>query len=153
MHELQAMKDLIEDRFNTLTWLGQARQNPIQSNLMLKMIRAGYSPALARTILERMPEELGAAESVRWLMEVLERNLQNRRQHAAPCTKQGGIYALVGSTGVGKTTTTAKLAGAVRPHPRPRQRGPDHAGHLPRRRTRAIAQLRPHAGRRGAPGA
>ncbi len=58
MNELHSMKELIEDRFNTLSWLGQARQNPIQSNLMLKMIRAGYSPALARAILERMPEEL-----------------------------------------------------------------------------------------------
>ena len=37
--ELHAMKEMIEDRFNTMTWLGQARQNPIQTNLMLKMIR------------------------------------------------------------------------------------------------------------------
>ena len=39
MSELQSMKELIEERFNTLTWLGQARQNPIQTNLMLKLIR------------------------------------------------------------------------------------------------------------------
>ncbi len=109
MHELQAMKDLIEDRFNTLSWLGQAKQNPIHSNLMLKMIRAGYSPALARTVLERMPDELDAAESVRWLMEVLERNLKTDTAQP-PIYEQGGTYALVGSTGVGKTTTTAKLA-------------------------------------------
>ena len=98
-----------KDRFNTLSWLGQARQNPIQSNLMLKMIRAGYSPSLARAILERMPEEMDAAESVRWLMEVLERNLRTDAG-MAPLYEEGGIYALVGSTGVGKTTTTAKLA-------------------------------------------
>ena len=109
MSELHAMKDLIEDRFNTLAWLGQARQNPIQSNLMLKMIRAGYSPSLARAVLERMPEELSAAESVRWLMEVLERNLKTDLAET-PLYEQGGIFALVGSTGVGKTTTTAKLA-------------------------------------------
>ena len=109
MSELHAMKEMIEDRFNTMAWLGQARQNPIQSNLMLKMIRAGYSPALARAVLERMPEELSAAESVRWLMEVLERNLKTD-QADPPLYEQGGIFALVGSTGVGKTTTTAKLA-------------------------------------------
>ena len=109
MNELHAMKELIEDRFNTLSWLGQAKQNPIQSNLMLKLIRAGYSPALSRAILERMPEELSAAESVRWLMEVLERNLKTD-MHAPPLYEEGGIFALVGSTGVGKTTTTAKLA-------------------------------------------
>ncbi len=109
MNELHAMKELIEDRFNTLAWLGQARQNPIQSNLMLKMIRAGYSPSLARAVLERMPEDLSAAESVRWLMEVLERNLKTD-QAEPPLYEQGGIFAMVGSTGVGKTTTTAKLA-------------------------------------------
>lgn len=109
MNELQAMKDLIEDRFNTLSWLGQAKQNPIQSNLMLKMIRGGYSPALARTVLERLPEDLDAAESVRWLMDVLERNLKTDSV-SQPIYEQGGTYALVGSTGVGKTTTTAKLA-------------------------------------------
>ncbi|RYF06910.1 MAG: flagellar biosynthesis protein FlhF, partial [Comamonadaceae bacterium] len=109
INELQSMKDLIEDRFNTLAWLGQARQNPIHSNLMLKMIRAGYSPALARAVLERMPEDLSAGDSVRWLMEVLERNLRTDAQ-SRPLYEEGGIFAMVGSTGVGKTTTTAKLA-------------------------------------------
>lgn len=109
LNELQSMKELIEDRFNTLAWLGQARQNPIHSNLMLKMIRAGYSPMLARAILERMPEDMSAGESVRWLMDVLEHNLRTEPD-APPLYKQGGIFALVGSTGVGKTTTTAKLA-------------------------------------------
>lgn len=108
--ELHAMKALIEDRFNTLTWLGQARQNPIQSNLMLKLIRAGYSPTLARTILERMPEEMSAGESVRWVMDILERNLKTDAG-SQPIHEEGGIFALIGATGVGKTTTAAKLAG------------------------------------------
>jgi flagellar biosynthesis protein FlhF len=108
--ELHAMKDLIEDRFNTLTWLGEARQNPIQSNLMLKLIRAGYSPTLSRTILERMPEEMDAAQSVRWVMDVLERNLRTDADGPA-LQEEGGVFALIGATGVGKTTTAAKLAG------------------------------------------
>ena len=109
MKELQSMKDLIEDRFNTLAWLGQARQNPIQSTLMLKLIRAGYSPALSRAVLEHLPEHLGAQDAVRWLMEVLERNLRTDAQ-TLPLYEEGGIFAMVGATGVGKTTTTAKLA-------------------------------------------
>ena len=108
--ELHAMKDLIEDRFNTLTWLGQARQNPIQANLMLKLIRAGYSPTLSRAILERMPQELDAAGSARWVMDVLERNLRTDAESPA-LHEEGGVFALTGATGVGKTTTAAKLAG------------------------------------------
>lgn len=110
MDELQAMKELIEDRFNTLTWLGQAKQNPIQSNLMLKLIRSGYSPTLSRAILERLPEEMDATEAVRWVMEVLERNLRTDADMPA-IHEEGGVFALIGATGVGKTTTAAKLAG------------------------------------------
>jgi flagellar biosynthesis protein FlhF len=108
--ELHAMKEMMEDRFNTLAWLGQARQNPIQANLMLKLIRSGYSPNLSRTILERMPEEMNASESVHWVMDVLERNLKTDAEGPA-LHEEGGVFALIGATGVGKTTTTAKLAG------------------------------------------
>lgn len=108
--ELHAMKELIEDRFNTLNFLGEARQNPIQSKLMLKLIRAGYSPTLARTILERMPEASDAAQAMQWVMDVLSRNLHTDAEHAN-LQDEGGVFALIGPTGVGKTTTAAKLAG------------------------------------------
>jgi flagellar biosynthesis protein FlhF len=108
--ELHAMKELMEDRFNTLSWLGQAKQHPIQSNLMLKLIRSGYSAGLARAILDKLPGDIGARESIRWMMAVLERNLKTDA-NARPLQEEGGIYALVGATGVGKTTTAAKLAG------------------------------------------
>ncbi len=108
--ELQAMRDLIEDRFNTFAWLGQARQNPIQGNLMLKLLRSGYSPALSRAILERMPDALGASEAMQWMIEAIRRNIHTG-QDDLPLYQEGGVYALVGATGVGKTTTAAKLAG------------------------------------------
>jgi len=120
--ELHAMKELIEDRFNTLNWLGQARQNPIQANLMLKLIRAGYSPTLSRTILERMPESSDASEAVRWVMDVLERNLRTDANGLA-LHEEGGTFALIGATGVGKTTTAAKLAGLCA-----RRHGPGSVG-------------------------
>lgn len=109
MGELQSMKDLIEERFNTLSWLNQTRQNPLNSNLMVKLIRAGFSPTLGRALLERMPANTGPAESMKWLMAVLQRNLRTDAS-AAPIYETGGVFALVGSTGVGKTTTAAKLA-------------------------------------------
>jgi flagellar biosynthesis protein FlhF len=108
--ELHAMKEMMEDRFNTLAWLGQARQNPIQANLMLKLIRSGYSPNLSRTILERMPVELNPSESMHWVLDVLERNLRTDSEGPA-LHEEGGVFALIGATGVGKTTTAAKLAG------------------------------------------
>ena len=110
VNELNAVKELIEERFNTLAWLGQSRQDPIQSNLMHKLIRAGYSPALARAVLSKLPQDTRAHGAMRWVMDVLAHNLKTD-SNASPIHVEGGIYALVGSTGVGKTTTAAKLAG------------------------------------------
>ena len=107
--ELGALKDMIEERFNTLAWLGSSKGNPIQSSLMHKLIRAGYSPAMARALLERLPAEAGAGDSLRWLMDAIQRNLRVA-QPGAGLADEGGVVALVGATGVGKTTTAAKLA-------------------------------------------
>ena len=107
--ELSALKDMIEDRFNMLAWLGTSRNNPLQSNLMLKLIRAGYSPALVRSVLERLPADSGPADAVRWVMDVLSRNLKATESMTGICD-EGGVVALIGATGVGKTTTAAKLA-------------------------------------------
>ncbi len=108
--ELQAMKAMIDERFNTLAWLGETRQDPIRATLMLKLIRAGFSPTLARTVLEHLPEGTGPAAAVRWLTGTLERNLRTD-EPGHRMLDEGGIFALVGATGVGKTTTVAKLAG------------------------------------------
>ncbi len=107
--ELSALKDMIEERFNTLAWLGSSRQNPIQSNLMLKLIRAGFSPAMSRAVLERVPADAAAPEAVRWLMDVVTRNIKVAAPGAGLCD-EGGVVSLIGATGVGKTTTAAKLA-------------------------------------------
>jgi flagellar biosynthesis protein FlhF len=107
--ELNALKDMIEERFNTLAWLGSSKQNPIQSGLMHKLIRAGYSPQLARALLERLPATADAGESLRWVMDAVQRNLRVAPAGAS-LAEEGGVVALVGATGVGKTTTAAKLA-------------------------------------------
>ncbi|MGM9426932.1 flagellar biosynthesis protein FlhF [Hydrogenophaga sp. MI9] len=107
--ELSALKEMIEERFNTLAWLGSSKQNPIQSNLMLKLIRGGYSPAIARTVLDRIPADSGAPQAVRWVMDTLTRNLKTAPVGSSLCD-EGGVVALIGATGVGKTTTAAKLA-------------------------------------------
>lgn len=139
--ELQSMRDLIEDRFNTFAWLGQARQDPIQANLMLKLVRAGYSANLARAILERMPEALAVPEAMQWMMEAIRRNLRTGDDDM-PLYQEGGIFALVGATGVGKTTTAAKLAGLCA-----QTHGAGSVGliTLDTQRVGAHAQLREHA--------
>ncbi|MBX9959806.1 MAG: flagellar biosynthesis protein FlhF [Burkholderiaceae bacterium] len=109
VNELSAMKEMIEERFSTLAWLGQTKQSPVRANLTLKLIRSGYSPALARALLSMMPDDASPAEAVQWLMGILTRNIKTDAGSAA-LKDEGGVFALVGTTGVGKTTTAAKLA-------------------------------------------
>lgn len=109
VNELHAMKELIEERFSTMAWLGQTKQSPIRSNLTLKLIRSGYSPALARAVLSMMPDDASPAEAMQWLMGILQRNIKTDAG-ALALKDEGGVFALVGTTGVGKTTTAAKLA-------------------------------------------
>jgi flagellar biosynthesis protein FlhF len=138
--ELQAMKVLMEERFNTLAWLGQTRQNPIQSSMMLKLIGAGYSPNLSRLLIERLPQDLPVADSFRWVLSTLEKNLKTT-DATRSLPNEGGIFALVGATGVGKTTTAAKLAFQCAA-----QHGPDSVGliSLDNYRIGAQEQLRAH---------
>ena len=122
--ELSALKEMIEERFNTLAWLGSSKQNPVQSQLMLKLIRAGYSPSIARDELEldRVPPETDATQALQWVAETLTRNLRAAQPGAGLCD-EGGVISLVGATGVGKTTTAAKLAAQC-----VRQHGPSSVG-------------------------
>jgi len=107
--QIDKLQSMMEERLSTLAWLGQAKQNPLEAGLLLKMIRAGYSPTVARAVMERLPERYGAADAFRWMQEVLARNLKTGRDGGQLCD-EGGVFALVGATGVGKTTTAAKLA-------------------------------------------
>lgn len=109
MGELHTMKELMEERFNTLAWLNQAKRDPIQSNLMLKLVRAGYSPSLSRAVLEPLSAGSDPAAAVAAVIETLERMLAIDPGAPSLCD-EGGVFALIGATGVGKTTSAAKLA-------------------------------------------
>lgn len=106
--ELRSVKSLIEERFNTLDWLGQVRRQPVQANLMLQLLKSGFSPALSRAMVEKLPPDAPATEAMDWIHQVLQRNL--KLAASGGLIEQGGIFALVGATGVGKTSTVAKLA-------------------------------------------
>jgi flagellar biosynthesis protein FlhF len=87
------------------------QRQPIQARLTQKLLEIGFSPALVRKLVEGCPTEFneGVKDETTWAANVLSRNLLT--DEASPALEeQGGVFALIGSTGVGKTTTTAKLA-------------------------------------------
>jgi flagellar biosynthesis protein FlhF len=60
-------------------------------------------------VADKLPDDHNEAQSRKWVSDVLSRNLKCV-DPTRDMVEAGGIYALVGPTGVGKTTTTAKLA-------------------------------------------
>jgi flagellar biosynthesis protein FlhF len=109
MNELRSMKGMIEERFGALAFMEKLQRHPAQARLSQRLLDGGFSPALIRKLAEGMGAEV--SDELSWSAAVLERNLQTA-EHAAPLEDQGGVFALVGATGVGKTTTTAKIAAA-----------------------------------------
>ncbi len=109
MAELRSMKGLIEDRFGALAFMEKLQTSPRRAALTQRLLDAGFSPALIRKMAEVLPADEG--DEAAWAAGVLERNLVAAEREPA-LEETGGIFALVGATGVGKTTTTAKLAAA-----------------------------------------
>jgi flagellar biosynthesis protein FlhF len=109
MGELRAMKGLIEERFGALAFIEKLQRQPGQARLTQRLLDAGFSPALIR----KLGDSLAATtvDEIAWAAGVLERNLHTSEAEAA-LEDQGGVYALIGATGVGKTTSTAKIAAA-----------------------------------------
>jgi flagellar biosynthesis protein FlhF len=112
MAELRAMKGLIEDRFGALAFMEKLQTSPRRATLTQRLLDAGFSPALIRKLAEGLPPKAASADDdMAWASNVLEQNLFAAEQEAA-LEDVGGVYALIGATGVGKTTSTAKIAAA-----------------------------------------
>ena len=107
--ELRSVKGLIESRFGALAFIDKLQRHPAQARLTQRLLDAGFSPALIRKLSEGLPQDVG--DETAWAAGVLERNLPTGEADGA-LEEQGGVYALVGATGVGKTTSTAKIAAA-----------------------------------------
>lgn len=109
LRELRSMKGLIEDRFGALAFMDKLQKSPKQALLTQRLLDCGFSPALIRKLSEGLSPAV--ADEMAWAAGVLERNLSCAENEPA-LEEQGGVLALVGPTGVGKTTSTAKLAAA-----------------------------------------
>jgi len=107
--QFQALHEEINQKLETVSWTDAMRRQPGRTKLMQELILAGYSPSLSRHIQERLPDDFSTQEAHDWALSVLKRNLPVASD-AEELINEGGVFALVGPTGVGKTTTVAKLA-------------------------------------------
>lgn len=107
--EMRIIKELLERQLAGFAWGEMAREAPARAQLLTEMLGSGFSGGLARRLVQEMAGDLSPEDGRKWLTAAINRRLRTLSSEA-DFIDRGGVYALVGPTGVGKTTTTAKLA-------------------------------------------
>ncbi len=106
--ELQNLRDLMESQLSVLQWDRFSQKHPVRTVLLNLMSEMGLGADVCDIVLSHL-DKLNQDPHKVWqqALGILARCIPiNRRDLLA----EGGRIALVGSTGVGKTTTIAKLA-------------------------------------------
>ncbi|MDM0042988.1 flagellar biosynthesis protein FlhF [Variovorax dokdonensis] len=109
LNELHSMRGMLEEQLAGALWNDQQRQDPARGRLLRTLLGAGFSARLSRAMLEKLPTGQTYAQGLAFARSELIRAMPVMQDEEA-LMRQGGVYALMGPTGVGKTTTTAKLA-------------------------------------------
>ncbi|OWY30947.1 flagellar biosynthesis protein FlhF [Herbaspirillum robiniae] len=109
MTEIRSMRGVLETQLAEISWGGTQKREPLKGQVMKEMLAAGFSASLSRLITENLPTNSKNQDIMFWVKSVLARNLSTLGNENE-LLENGGVFALVGPTGVGKTTTTAKLA-------------------------------------------
>lgn len=109
MDEIRALRKLVEQHMAGFAWGESSRTEPVKTEVLRQLLDVGFSPRLANDLLIGLPREMPASQALAWVRGAADRALLSI-DAAHDIVDRGGVYALVGPTGVGKTTTTAKLA-------------------------------------------
>ncbi|HHH48734.1 MAG TPA: flagellar biosynthesis protein FlhF [Gammaproteobacteria bacterium] len=107
-NELKDLRGLLEQQLSSLAWSELSHRNPRQAKLIRCLLELGLSPALCQQVADEVGNGHEDFDNVwrhalAWLASRLPLD-------TADSLDGGGVVALVGATGVGKTTTIAKLA-------------------------------------------
>jgi len=118
--ELQSMRSLLQEQLATIASRpaepAPQPQHTAATRVMTRLLTAGFSVDVARRIAGYVPAATDVTQAGAWLHEVLAHNIkcagagEGIVERAGQPASPGQVFALVGPTGVGKTTTVAKLA-------------------------------------------
>lgn len=105
--ELNGLRELIEVQLGSLAWGQLQTRRPQQANLWRRLQRMGLSADLSRSLLEKVSNIDEPRQAWRMLLAHLAQAINTPKVEPL---EEGGVIALVGPAGMGKTTTLAKLA-------------------------------------------
>lgn len=105
--ELKSLRGLLVNQLSGLSWGKEVQYHPLRARLLQRLMSLGLSPTISRDIAAEVDEEKDFDHNWRLALGALAHRLPVGNNEII---EQGGVVALVGATGVGKTTTLAKLA-------------------------------------------
>jgi flagellar biosynthesis protein FlhF len=105
--ELNGLRELLEVQLGSLAWNQLQGSQPQQANLWRRLQRIGLSGPLSRDLLALTAEIEEPRQAWRMLLAHLARMIATPEIEPL---EEGGVIAMVGPAGMGKTTTLAKLA-------------------------------------------
>jgi len=106
--DLAEVKRLLQTHVAHTVAAAMSADSPMRAELLKQMFAAGFSAGMASEMVAQMPEQADIHSAVRWMQERLKADLQTL--DVVSTIDEGGVYAFIGPTGVGKTTMVAKLA-------------------------------------------
>ncbi|MFC5696446.1 flagellar biosynthesis protein FlhF [Pseudomonas sp. GCM10022186] len=105
--ELSGLRELIEVQLGSIAWGQMQSRRPQQASLWRRLQRMGLPADLGRALLDKVAGVNEPRQAWRMLLAHLAHAIRTPQQEPL---EEGGVIALVGPAGMGKTTTLAKLA-------------------------------------------
>ncbi|WP_161865589.1 MULTISPECIES: flagellar biosynthesis protein FlhF [Pseudomonas] len=105
--ELNGLRELIEVQLGSIAWGQLQSRRPQQANLWRRLQRMGLSAELSQALLGKVAGVAEPRQAWRMLLAHLAHAIKTPKVEPL---EEGGVIALVGPAGMGKTTTLAKLA-------------------------------------------
>jgi flagellar biosynthesis protein FlhF len=105
--ELQGLRRLLESELAALTWADRRLREPHTVRVLEELSALDIAPDIATVLAARLPPQGSFRNPAHIPLALLVKHLPVVND---PTCVTGGIMAVVGPTGVGKTTTIAKLA-------------------------------------------
>lgn len=106
--ELNKLRALLDTRFAHVAWSDYSYRHPIEAAAYRQLHRMGISAQICRRLVDQIP-----AGSVKEGMRAVMQRLHKELTIFEPDVREtGGVVALLGPAGVGKTTSISKIAAA-----------------------------------------
>lgn len=105
--EMASIRQLLEHQVSGLMWQDMAQKDPQRAVLVTRLLALGLNEQIADQIAGYVPAQTHEAKAWEHATKLISEQINTTQNDII---YRGGVVALVGPTGVGKTTTIAKLA-------------------------------------------